>query len=139
MDFIWRVSGQLSSLLAQFVAGNTEPVDLLPISRERRSASLAHCLRYPSPYRSELVQCLKQIAPDTEMVLSAGYCLTDLFDLQLGLPELKEVGFSTSQLIKMDLTDEMRRPMSLYAPMFRGFEGWASDDVGEDNYEEYYL
>ena len=120
MDVIWRISKRLSSALAPSSPDSIELATVpatMPISREKRTALLKRCMRYPSPYKVELTRCLAEIAPDTEMMRDAGYCTTDLLDLQLGWPELQKIGFTESDLYELGLTYEMTQPESIYAPL----------------------
>lgn len=143
MDFIWRVSERLSSVLNQAseavpsssASSSAMSPPSTPMPRERRLARLEHCLRYPSPYRNELVQCLQQIAPDVEMMRSVGYSVTDLMDLQLGLTELTAIGFSQEDLYEIGLTEEMSRSPSIYASLLVGLQnaGGGNDNGNDDD------
>lgn len=108
------------------------------MSREKRLARLEHCLRYPSPYRKELVQCLQQIAPDVDMMRETGYSVTDLMDLQLGLSELNAIGFSQEDLYELGLTEEMSRSQSIYASLLTGLQSSCGNDDNDDEHA-YYL
>ena len=128
MHTLWRLSAWLSSSATEATSVRDAPdtlaiehhmqfTELADESDKRRVMLFRQCMRYPSPYKSELLRCLQTIAPTPEMVTEAGYCVTDLMDLQLGWPELQLIGFTKEDLYEMGLTYEMTLPESIYAPM----------------------
>lgn len=100
--------------------GQVKP-DVLSLSpeahRNQRIARFKHCMRYPSPYKAELTESLKDLKPDPEMVLESGYYILDLLDLQLGWDELREIGFTEADLYQMGLKYEMTQRDSIYASL----------------------
>lgn len=82
------------------------------------------------------------------MMRFTGHSVTDLMDLQLGLTELKAIGFSHQDLYSLGLTEEMCRPPSIYALLLTGLQSFSDgsqygndedDDDGGSDEADYYL
>jgi len=73
------------------------------------------------------------------MMRLAGYSVTDLMDLQLGLTELNEIGFSQKDLYELGLTEDMSKPWSIYALLLDGLQSVEQHGGNDEDIEGYYL
>ena len=95
---------------------------------------LQKCMRYPSPYKTTLIEDIQSIGVNGRIIADAGLSAEDLMDLQLDGADLHNLGLTDDDLhntLGLNL-DTVHSGKSVYSQLFE-------NSHKEDEETEYYL